>query len=258
MELVEAGARWLALVALAGCGRIGFAGESTNDASSGSDAASDASDAPRGVMAPVFAQTASSFDPSGTGSLSVTLNNVVAGNMIVLETDVRPIPVGIASITDSAGNAYVLAPAYTGGDASINLTVVFAYAIATTSGAVTVMTTTTGANLTQELRVAEYAQIDPNDPFDAIAWGTSGTASATDGARTSELTTTAPNDLLFSILLYTGIDGVAGTGFSARSMFNYDVLQDRILPTPGTYTAFATSPGSGWVIGGIALRGTPL
>jgi hypothetical protein len=238
------------------CGRIGFDGSGTGDGGfDARDSDSGDSDGPLAAMAPAFVQITASADPSSPGTLSVTLNNVVVGNVLVVETDADPEMTAITSVTDSVGNTYASIPSFPSTDLTIRA--LLTYAVVTTGGQVTITATIGASGVSQEIRVAEYSHVNTSDPSDAIAWGAGPNATAMDGARTDDFVTDAPNDLIFSVLLLEGIDGAAGSGFVQRSGFNFDVIQDRIEPTPGTHAAIATAPGSAWVIGALALHGEP-
>src|SRR5262249_8156286 len=107
-----------------------------------------------------------------------------------------------------------------------------------------------------DVRILEYSGLDPLSPLNgaAVASGSSATSS------TGAITTTAPNVVLVAAnLVVTGTAG-PGLGFTARMITSPDgdIVEDRIVSSPGSYSASAPLTGAGaWVMQLVAFSATP-
>ena len=109
-----------------------------------------------------------------------------------------------------------------------------------------------------DIRILEYAGIDPVNALDGVA-GASGTAGTADSGP---LTTTNANDLLFGANMTTGATSGPGTGFTSRTITipDSDIAEDRIVDPTGSTEPRRRSPlatpgsCSWWLFGGLTQR----
>jgi len=103
-----------------------------------------------------------------------------------------------------------------------------------------------------DLRVSEYARIRHLNAFDG---GTSANGSG-NNASTGSVSAPASSELLFA----AGMTGVVfdgpGPGFVSRviTVPDGDLVQDRIAPSPGSYSASAPLSGGTWLLQLAAFR----
>jgi hypothetical protein len=234
------GATALCAWAVAGCGRISFDPASPAQTDGGIDAG-----LPR---PPVFVQHAANGTAATLTKAMPFPAPVTAGDLILVAIDYDLSTPQVAGVSDSQGNTYTVLGPFDAPRSRQYL----AYALAQTSDVDTV-TATLDAIPAQflELRIHEYADVSPTDPFDAVA-SAGGTATGPDAAASPLIVTTSPNELVFGLV----IDGTvsAGTGFTLRSSEYGDVTEDRIAATPGSYAATATVTGI-WNATVAAFRG---
>ncbi len=238
------------VLAASGCGRIAFDPLAT---SSESDAAADdaADDAAIVRIAPAFVQKRDT-SPGAVQAPTLTLpNDVTAGDLIIVVVDVTvPLP-ALVSVTDTVGSAYVVvetpAPSWR---------TFLAYGVAGASGPATI-TATMSATPTASfnVRAFEYTNVAQTSVISQVA-GDTGTLIGADATQTTILTT-EPNQMIFAFATFRGAAGQTGTGYTVRSTFDGDIVEDRIVATPGQTTASATPrpATSGWAIGALAIRG---
>ena len=96
--------------------------------------------------------------------------------------------------------------------------------------------------------LTEYSGIDPTNPIDAQA-GASGSAGA---ALSGNATTTVAGDIIYAYCL-ADIGCTAGSGFTARSTMDGNLLEDKFAGNPGSYAATGTAT-SGWSMQMAALK----
>jgi hypothetical protein len=193
-----------------------------------------------------FVQQAPPNTVHGVTSITIPFSaNTRAGSLIVLGFDANSGAV-VSSVVDTQGNTYVEAgtPQTTPGGFTIQ--VWYAQNIVGGADSVTVTYTTAPAEL--ELYPTEYSGLSTTSPLDAQA-GAIGTAGA---ASSGNMTTTVANDLIYGYCVGDG-NCTVGSGFTARSVFNNNVAEDKIGATTGAYAATATGT-SGWAIQGAAFK----
>jgi Concanavalin A-like lectin/glucanases superfamily/Chitobiase/beta-hexosaminidase C-terminal domain/IPT/TIG domain/Fibronectin type III domain len=161
----------------------------------------------------------------------------------------------VSSVTDSKGNSYTLAvgPTTIGGVASQSIYYAKNIAAAT-AGANIVKVTFSGAAAFPDIRILEYAGVDPNTPVDVTSASTGNSASSASAA----VTTLNANDLLFGANLVQTLTSAAGSGFTSRMITSPDgdIAEDRLVTTVGSYSASATvSPAAQWIMQMVAFRG---
>ena len=159
----------------------------------------------------------------------------------------------ISSVSDTAGNTYLLATGPTMQSTNATQSIYYAkniFGAAAGVNAVTVVFTVPAT--APDLRILEYAGADPTNPLDdaAGAAGTSTDASAF-------LTTTNANDqIVAGDFIQTGTPG-AGAGFTDRMITtpNSDIVEDESVTAAGMYVASApVSPSGWWVMNVAAFR----
>lgn len=241
---VRAGALIVSLVAATACGRIDF------DPLSSSDAAA-AGDSHVAAAPPSFVQKVE-IDGSGSTTASVMFpSNVAAGNLLIAAIDyANPMP-DPTSLADTAGDTFTLIEKPTQG----TWRTLVGYAIASSGGPMTVTFAVPGSPTILNLRAFEYSNVAPVQPVSASA-GATGTSVGPD-ASTTMISTQEPNELIFAFFTVRGQIAAPGTGFTSRSSFDGDVVEDRVAPTAGSYTVIGSaSPAAAeWSLTAVALRG---
>ncbi len=194
-----------------------------------------------------FVQQAYSVPTSGS-SVTVTLPSAqAAGNLNVVVVGWNDTTRSVQSVTDSKGNAYVRAVGPTALAGAATQSIYYAKNIAgAAAGANTVTVTFDGTANYPDIRVAEYAGLDPVNPFDGGV-GASGSALTSDSGS---FTTTMANELLVGANTVTKHTTSAGSGFTSRVMTSPDgdILEDRIATSTGGYNATAPVSGGSWVM----------
>jgi hypothetical protein len=149
----------------------------------------------------------------------------------------------VASITDSAGNAYQVATPTFHGD-GVSQAIYFAPSIA--GGQTKVSVTFSAAVPFADVRIAEYAGLDPATPFGASASAAGNGGNASSGT----VTTGVASALVVGAGITTGGFTGPGPSFIQRVITNpdADILEDAIAGDAGASVA-ATAPSSGsWVM----------
>jgi Domain of unknown function (DUF1929)/Bacterial Ig domain len=177
-----------------------------------------------------------------------------AGNLNVVVVGWNDSSAAVTSITDSAGNAYSVAAGPTVLSGQASQTIYFAKNIR--SGANTVTVRFSVAANFPDVRVVEYAGLDPTNPLhrSSVATGTSATSS------TSAVTTTIANVLLVAANLVGTSTNGPGSGFTSRMITSPDgdIVEDRIVTATGSYSASAPLSSSGfWIMQLVAFSATP-
>ncbi|MGB2592762.1 MAG: hypothetical protein WA853_04415, partial [Candidatus Acidiferrum sp.] len=157
----------------------------------------------------------------------------------------------ISSVTDTAGNTYILAVGPTVQTGLATQAIYYAKSIAAVSTN-TVTVNFSGTANSPDLRILEYANADPTNPVE-VAAGASGT-SATSSVS---LTTASAGDLIFAADLVQTTTTGAGAGFTSRVITSPDgdIAEDAVVGTAGLYTATApVSPAGGWIMQALGIK----
>jgi hypothetical protein len=178
-------------------------------------------------------------------SLAVSLPSpATSGDLIVVAFDFAS--ANFKSISDSRGNVFtqIGSELTTPGGGRTRMY----YAKNVLGGSETVTVGLTGSSSYVEVYVNEYRGVDITNPLDATVQRTGTAGSVTSGSAT----TTSANDL---IMAYCVADAscTAGSGFTTRSTFNHNLVEDRLVSTPGSYAATGTA-NAGWGIIMAAFR----
>ena len=207
-----------------------------------------------------FAQGAYATPQTPQSSVSVTFPQAqAAGHLNVVVVGWNDTTAAVTSVTDSVGNVYTLAVGPTknpGSAGTFSLTQSIYYArgiFAADASANTVTVRFTVPAQYADIRVLEYSGLDQLNPVDVTA-----AAIGTDAASNSgTATTTTANDLIVGAnIVYVSTTG-PGTGFTNRMITSPDgdIVEDRVVPTSGSYSATAplTRPGP-WIMQMVAFK----
>jgi len=195
-----------------------------------------------------------------------------AGDLNVVVVGWNDLSSTVDSVTDTAGNTYVLAagtvstPLPTGGAAPAGSSQAIYYAKNIVGGANTVIVTFNSYTTAQDVRILEYGVnggggFDPNFPLDTSV-GASATASP---ASSGIATTFSANDLIFGSGSTTGAFSgpvqSCGTGCKMYGEPNGigvnqfgDIVEDALVTAAGPYQAAANFPDGVAVMQMVAFR----
>ncbi|HSB75240.1 MAG TPA: IPT/TIG domain-containing protein [Terriglobales bacterium] len=198
-----------------------------------------------------FAQVAAATPQSSTASVNVAYPAAqTAGDLNVVVVGWNDATSSVASVIDSAGNAYSLAIGPTTG---VNLRQSIYYAPNIKGGANTVTVTFNQAAAFPDVRVLEYKGLNPASPLDAAHGASGASATASSGA----VTTTSASELVFGAnTVYTG-NKTPGSGFTVRIITSpdSDLAEDQTVSATGNYSATSTLTSSGnWVMQVVTFK----
>jgi len=192
--------------------------------------------------------------PSSATTVGVAFSSAQsAGNLNVVVVGWNDATRTVQSVTDSKGNAYVLAVGPTVLTGKLTQSIYYAKNIAAAvAGANVVTVTFSGAANYPDVRVAEYRGLDPVNPLDG-AVGASGSTTTSDSGA---LGTTTANDLLVGANLVTAHTTAPGAGYTSRVITSPDgdIFEDQVVTTIGAYHATAPLSGGSWVMQLVAFR----
>jgi hypothetical protein len=194
-----------------------------------------------------FVQVASATPQSAGMSTSVAYAMPeVSGDLNVIVVAWNDATHSVVSVTDGSKNAYTRAVGPTVG-ANITQSIYYAAKIAGGSNQVTVAFDSAVDNA--DIRVLEYSGVGS---LDGVASGTGSISPAT----TSQITTTAPHNLLVAAGTTSGDFSAAGSNYTQRIITqpDGDIVEDEIVSQPGSYSATAPTSGS-WVMQLVAFKG---
>jgi hypothetical protein len=201
-----------------------------------------------------FVQVNYSVPRNTANPVSATfLAQQTSGNLNVVVIGWTDTVATISSVSDTAGNNYVLAAGPTMQGTNATQSIYYAKNIFGAAAGVTTVTVVFSVPASfPDLRILEYAGADQTNPLDdaAGAAGTSTDASAF-------LTTTNANDqIVAGDFIQTGTPG-PGAGFTNRMITspNSDIVEDESVTAAGMYVASApVSPSGWWVMNVAAFR----
>jgi hypothetical protein len=193
-----------------------------------------------------FVQSFAQASPGAAASLALSFPaNTGAGDFILVAFDYASSATP-SSVADSQGNVFtpvgnqLTSP---GGDSSRVY-----YAKNIKGGADTVTVTLSRTSVWLEIYLIEYSGTDPNNPIDAQAGASGGAGAVSSG----NATTTVAGDVIYG---YCAADAACtvGSGFTARSTLNGNLLEDMVAGSAGSYAATGTA-NSGWTMQMVALK----
>ena len=182
--------------------------------------------------------------PANTLSLSFPANTM-AGDIILVafDYDTNTVP---SSVTDSQGSAFTPVGIQLSSPGGTRSRVYYAMGIK--GGADTVTVNLSGTSGWIELYLTEYTGVNQNNPIDAQA-GASGTAGA---VSSGNATTTMAGDVIYGFCVGDW-NCTAGSGFTARSNFNANLIEDELAGSAGSYAATGRA-NNGWTMQMLALK----
>ncbi|MBZ5625338.1 MAG: hypothetical protein LAQ69_42555 [Acidobacteriia bacterium] len=198
------------------------------------------------ASAQTFVQAAAQAASGSVSSLSSSFpSNTVTGNLILVgfNFNANATP---SSVTDSQGNVFTQVGSQLTSPGGIGSRVYYAKNIKGGTDTVTI-NLSASANFF-EVYLAEYSGVDQAAPLDAQA-GASGNAGA---VSSGNATTTVAGDLIYGYCLGDSACTV-GSGFTARSTLNSNLIEDMPAGNPGAYAATG-SANSGWTMQMVALK----
>jgi Protein of unknown function (DUF4038)/Putative collagen-binding domain of a collagenase len=204
---------------------------------------------------PSFVQQASTIPQSPQTTVSVAYGQAQrAGDLDVVIVGWNDTSAQVSAVTDVSGNSYQVAAGATTRTTALSQAMYFASNIrAAVAGRNLVTVSFTRSAQFVDLRVLEYAGIDPVNPLDR-AVGASGSGSNTDSGA---LLTSVAGDLLVAGNTVTTRTASAGSGFLSRVITNPDgdLAEDRLAGAAGSYNATAPiAPAGNWVMQLVAFR----
>jgi len=193
-----------------------------------------------------FVQQAASASLANTTSLTVSFSaNTRAGDLLLVAFDYVA-SVTPSAVTDSQGNAFAVVGSALKSPQGVLSSVYYAKNIK--GGADSVTITLSGTSSYLEVYLSEYSGINPTSPIDAQA-GASGSAGA---VSSGSVTTTAAGDIIYGYCVGDGTCTV-GSGFTARSTLDANLIEDKTAGSAGSYAATGTA-SNGWTMQMVALK----
>ena len=192
------------------------------------------------------AQTIAAQASSSAASLSLSfLTNTVAGDLIMVafDYDTNTVP---SSVTDSQGNTFTQVGSQLTSPGATRSVVYYAKNIK--GGADTVTVNLSGTSAWLELYLSEYTGVSQTNPIDIEA-GASGSAGA---VSSGNATTTAAGDVIYGSCVGDWVC-TAGTGFTARSNFLGNLIEDQVVGAAGSYAATGSAT-NGWTMQMVAIK----
>ena len=235
----------------------------------------------------VVAKDASTNQNSSTSQISVNYSTIpasiafVQGNHAVPQTPQATVTVGYAaaqtagnlnvvavgwndgtatvtSVTDSKGNIYSLAVGPTVLTGQAGHAIYYASNIVGAAGNVNVVTVRFNvAAVYPDVRILEYSGLDTVSPFQTAIAASGSSATSNSGT----LNVSSSNVLLVAANVVATATSGAGSGFVNRVITspNGDIVEDRVVTTPGAYSATAPLTSSGyWIMQVVAFGATAL
>jgi IPT/TIG domain len=196
-------------------------------------------------------QNNTTSNPSGL-SMRVAFRAVQgAGNLNIVVVGWNDTCAAVKSITDAHGNIYALAIGPTAGTA---LTESIYYAKNIAGGGNTVTVTFNQSAAFADVRVLEYAGLDPTNPLDVTSAAVGNSRNGSSGPAA----TTGFNELIFGAGMTFDVFSAAGSGFTNRVITEFgDIAEDATVLSAGTYGVTAPLRASApWVMQMAAFRGS--
>jgi hypothetical protein len=195
---------------------------------------------------PSFVQAVASASHGGPSSVNLAFPaNTLPGDVLLVAFDYEG-SATVPSVTDIQGNAFTpvgnLLTSPGGAPSQVY------YAANIKGGPETVKVTLSAASSYLEAYVTEYSGVNPTNPIDAEA-GASGNAGA---VSSGNATTTAGGDIIYGFCMGDGVCAV-GSGFTARSTLESNLIEDMPAGSAGSYAATGTA-SNGWTMQMVALK----
>src|SRR6266446_1519389 len=186
-------------------------------------------------------QRASNFSSGSSGTLAFS-TNTTAGNLIIVGLYVGP-SASLTSVKDSQGNTYQqIGSTISSPSGKQSAALFFAGNIRGGSDNITVTLSAVPGSPGFAIYIFEYKGIRTVSPFDGSAQASGSSSSVSSGT----ITTTAAGDLLFGFCI-SDSSCSRGSGFTARSTYESNLGEDKIVSAPGPNAATATATAP-WTI----------
>ncbi len=241
----------IAILLLGACGRLGFDPSAASDGGVDAVIADGTTDAAAHPF--VYVQGNARTEPMVTG-IEVSLPNQGVGNLNVLVVGIAEPLANIASVSDSVGNDYELAIGPTS-SGTVSQWMYTARITATTSTNV-VRVMFDQAAMQPGIFLAEYAGVSTTMAVHTA----SGLLGSSSRSESGLLNVTIAPALIVAANTNTS-SGTAGPGAGYTQRLTHmfeDILEDRVIDTPGTYIADAAlTTVHGWVMQAIVLSPEP-
>jgi hypothetical protein len=198
------------------------------------------------AVAPAFVQAAASAAHGTPTTLSLAFPSITrAGDLLLVafdyDSNVTP-----ASIADSQENVFTEVGSQLRSPGGALSRVYYAKNIK--GGADTVTVTLSASSSYLEVYLSEYSGINTTNPIDAEV-GASGNAGA---VSSGSVKTTAAGDIIYGYCVGDGTCTV-GSGFTARSTLDANLIEDETAGSAGSYAATGTA-SNGWTMQMVALE----
>jgi hypothetical protein len=151
-----------------------------------------------------------------------------------------------SSVTDSQGNVFTPVGIQLTSPGGTRSRVYYAKNIKGGPDTVTVNLTANSSWL--ELYLTEYSGADQTNPIDAQE-GAAGSAGAVSSGNSS---TTVAGDVIYGYCVGDWVC-TAGSGFTTRSNFHSNLIEDELAGSAGTYAATGTA-NNGWTMQMVAIK----
>jgi len=200
-----------------------------------------------GTVVPISsAQVAATAASASASTLSLSFpQNTAAGDLILVafDYDMNTTP---SSVTDTQNNVFTPIGSQLTSPAGARSRVYYAKSIK--GGADMVTVNLSGNSAWIELYISEYTGVDTVNPIDAQAGASGGAGAVSSGSAT----TTATGDVIYGYCLGDSMCR-AGAGFTGRSTFHGNLIEDMTAGNPGSYAATGTA-NHGWSMQMLALK----
>ena len=186
--------------------------------------------------------------PATASSVAVPYTGAqTAGGLNVVVVGWNDTTATVKSVTDTKGNAYVLAVGPTLVSGTLSQSIYYAkniVAAAANGNTVTVMFN--GSASYPDVRIAEYSGLSTSSPLDKVAAAIGNSTNSDSGAAT----TSFAKELLFGANTMTQTASGPGPGYTQRIITgDGDLVEDQIVSATGTYHATGPlSPAGAWVM----------
>ncbi len=183
-------------------------------------------------------------------SVALTLPSPqTAGDLNLVAVQWSSPTTSVTSITDSAGNQYVLAAGPTG-DSDAGMQALY-YAKNIADANANTVSVNFSAPDEPLVRILEYSGLDPTAPLDTAASSTG----YGDTATTGPLTTSQTNELIVVVNALGQCLVSPSDGFATRDTAACDLVEDEVAASPGSYGASVSqgTPGT-WIQQMVAFK----
>jgi hypothetical protein len=219
--------------------------DSVGDVSASSNIASGTTQSGAVAKVVTFVQQAAGTTPGSATSLAISFTSgTTAGDVILVgfDKDGTQTP----TITDTQGNSFVEVGSELTSPGAARTRVYYAKNIKGGADTVTVALSKSSSYIEEYL--TEYAGANTSTPIDVQAGKTGSAGTVTSGSAT----TTVANEIIYG---YCEGDYActAGSGFTARSTLDGNLVEDKSATTVGSYAATA-SANNGWTMQMVAVR----